>query len=155
MSFGTAIINWAQTSDTGGGNLALINLSTPFKLLRVEVHGTVSHAVGNLPPTGVQFDGSLMWGIQAIPHGNTPLALPNNITAADWLVVEAQRPTEVTAAWSPNSSTAAVATAGGFSLRWAGQMAFGASTDILFTDGQATGFTNTWESFGTMKVWYN
>lgn len=149
-----AIINWAQTSDTGGGSLALIALPAGIKLFRAEVHGTVSHPIGTTTTSGTQFDGSLMWGIQGIPHGNTPLALPANITAADWLVVQAQEPTEVTAVWAPSTDTAAVASAGGFSLVWTGQQSYPAATDFLFSDGQATGFSSTWESFGTMRLWY-
>lgn len=154
MPASVAIINWAQTSNTGGGSLAVIALPAGIKLFRAEVHGTVSHPVSTFAPTGNQFDGSLMWGIQGIPHGNTPLALPANITAADWLVVQAQEPAEVTAFWVPDTSTAALATAGGFSLRWAGQQLYPNATDFLFTDGQAAGYSASWESFGTLTLWY-
>lgn len=149
------IINWAQTSNTGSGNLAIITLPAGIKLLRAEVHGTVTHPIATATTSGPQFDSPLMWGIQAIPHGNTPLALPANITAADWLVVEAHQPAEVVAAWAPSTATVAIGTGGGFSLRWSGQAVYSGSTDVVFTDGQATGFTEVWESFGVMKVWYD
>lgn len=155
MTAGRAIINWSQTAPTGGGNLALINIPSAFKLLRAEVHGAVTNPIATSTVTGTQFSSPLLFGIQAIPHGNTPLALPANITAADWLVVEAHQPSEIVAAWAPSSATVAIGSGGGFSLKWRGQQAFSASTDILFTDGQDAGFSTTWESFGTLTVWYN
>jgi hypothetical protein len=151
----TAIINWAQTSPTGGGSLALIALPAGIKLLRAEVHGAITNPIATSTVTGTQFSSPLMWGIQAIPHGNTPLVLPNNITAADWLTVEAHQPSEIVAAWAPSSATVAIGSGGGFSLKWSGQAEYAAATDVLFSDGQATGFSTSWESFGTLKLWYD
>lgn len=154
MGVNRAIINWSQTSPTGGGNLANVTLLGLKKMLRAEVHGAITNPISTSTVSGSQFSSPLMWGIQAIPHGNTPLALPSNITAADWLVVEAHQPSEIVAAWAPSTDTVAVASGGGFSLEWAGQKFIGADTDVLFTDGQDSGFSTTWESFGTMTLWY-
>lgn len=154
MATSRAIINWSQTSPTGGGNLAIISLIGLHKILRAEVHGAITNPISTSTVSGSQFSSPLMWGIQAIPHGNTPLALPSNITAADWLVVEAHQPSEIVAAWAPSSATVAVASGGGFSLKFAGQKAINADTDVVFTDGQDSGFSTTWESFGTLEVWY-
>jgi hypothetical protein len=151
----TAIINWAQTSDTTTGDLAIITVTGAFKLLRAEMHGANTFPITTSTVSGTQLSSPYMWGIQAIPHGNTPLALPANITAADWLVVEAHTPGELGVAWAPSTDTVAFASGGGYSLRWSGQQVFSASTDIIFTTGQASGFSGTLESFGVMKIWYD
>lgn len=154
MSTSLAIINWEQTTATGGGQLASISLIGLHKILRVEARGGITFPVGTTTVTGLGFSVATMFGIQAIPHGNTPLALPSNITAADWLVVQQRDPGEGVLAWAPSSATAAAAGGGGFSMDWAGQKAYNADTDLVFTDGQSTGFTDTWRCWGTMRVWF-
>lgn len=154
MSTTLAIINWQQTSPTGGGSLASISLIGLHKILRVEARGGIAFPFGTTTDTGPGFDVATMFGIQAIPHGNTPLALPSNITAADWLVVQQRVPGEGVAAFSPSTDTAAAAAGGGFAMDWAGQRAYNADTDLVFTDGQSTGFTDTWRCWGTMRVWF-
>lgn len=149
-----AIINWEQTTPTGGGNLASITLLGLNKILRVEARGGITFPIGTTTATGPGFTVATMFGIQAIPHGNTPLALPANITAADWLVVEQRIPGEGVIGWSPSSNTAAAGAGGGFSMDFAGQKHYGADTDLLFTDGQSSGFTETWRCWGSMRVWY-
>lgn len=149
-----AIINWEQTTPTGGGNLASIALLGLHKILRVEARGGITFPFITTTDTGPGLNDAVMFGIQAIPHGNTPLALPANITAADWLVVEQRQPGEGILAWTPATNTVAAAAGGGFRMDWAGQKFFGADTDLVFTDGQSTGFTETWENFGSMRVWY-
>lgn len=154
MSTNVAIINWEQTSATGGGNLAIVSLAGLGKLLRVEARGGISFPFGTTTDTGPGFDVATMFGIQAIPHGNTPLALPANITAADWLVVQQRVPGEGVAAFSPSTDTAAAAAGGGYSMDWAGQQYYGADTDVVFTDGQSSGFTDAWRNWGTMRIWW-
>jgi hypothetical protein len=149
-----AIINWQQTSPTGGGNLASISLLSLNKILRVEAHGGITFPIITTTSTGPGLNDAVMMGIQAIPHGNTPLALPANISAADWLLVEQRIPGEGVLGWAPSTATAAATAGGGFRMDWTGQKFYGASTDLVFTDGQSTGYTGVWESFGTMRVWY-
>jgi hypothetical protein len=154
MSVNTAIINWEQTSPTGGGNLAILTVSPLTKLLRVEARGAITYPATTFTDTAVGFANPVMVGIQAIPHGNTPLALPANITAADWLTVEQRTAGEASIAWAPDTDTAAGFAGGGYSIDWAGQKYFSANTDLVFTDGQSTGYSLTWMNFGTMRIWY-
>src|SRR5487761_1909888 len=113
MSVNVAIINWEQTSPTGGGNLAILTVNPLTKLLRVEARGAITYPVATVTDTANGFANPVMVGIQAIPHGNTPLALPANITAADWLIVEQRTAGEASAAWAPDTDTAAVFAGGG------------------------------------------
>lgn len=154
MSTTVSIINWEQTSPTGGGSLASISLIGLTKILHVEAHGGVGFPIVTTTDTGAGPQNPLMFGVQAIPHGDTPLALPANITAADWLVVEQRIPGEAAFSWSPDTDTAAAAAGGGFRLDWSGQKYYGADTDLVFTDGQSTGFSLTWSCWGTMRVWW-
>jgi hypothetical protein len=155
MPASTAIISWAQTSNTTPGDLGIITVTGAFKLLRVEMHGAHTDPITTATTSGSQLNSPFVWGIQAIPHGNTPLALPANITAADWLVVQAHEPGELGVFWAPSTDTVAFDVGGGYHLRWSGQQAYAASTDIIFTTGQWTGFSTSSESFGTMRIWYD
>lgn len=154
MSTNLAIINWEQTSPTGGGNLAILTVNPLTKLLRVEVRGAITYPASTYTSSATGYANPVMYGIQAIPHGNTPLALPANITAADWLVVEQREPGEASIAWAPSTDTSAAFAGGGYSLDWAGQKYYNADTDLVITDGQSAGYSLTWMNFGTMRIWY-
>lgn len=154
MSVNVAIINWEQTSPTGGGNLAILTVNPLTKLLRVEARGAITYPATTATDTSNGFANPVLLGIQAIPHGNTPLALPANITAADWLVVEQRTPGEGVTSWAPDTDTAALFGGGGYSLDWAGQKYYSADTDLVLTDGQSAGYSLTWMNFGSMRIWY-
>jgi hypothetical protein len=148
------IINyWADSASNTGASYPAIVVTAGYKVTRVEVRGSIGLPTVTVTPP-VVLGSETMWGIQAIPNGNTPLTLPADISNNDWLVTEVRGGTDILSAWTPAANSATLIAAGEISLTWSGQLKVSVDTAIMFTTGPTVGSPSGWWTFGSINVFY-
>lgn len=147
------IWNWF---DNAGANTNLqnyqFNLGDVNKLHRIEVTGAVIYPTQSITDTTEIVD-PIIWGVQYMAHGATPLTLPADSDDVHFLAVEAHTPDEVAIGWAPNTATAAAVVGGPIRIHWGGQFYIGGgNTDICFTATYSFTAALTWVTQGGIGV---
>ena len=145
-------IAWTDVTLQAPHSGSAITLGGPIKLFHAEVNATFASA-GLTFESGDFFIPSFMWGIQAIPAGDTPVTLPTDLNDNVWLVVEGGESGTAAATWAPSSDTAAILLSTTIELKWSGQLFLAVDTAIYFTTGLLPGAAGDLVTGGTMTVW--
>lgn len=142
-----------QTTPTAPGAVAVVSSGVGAKITRISVRAELTSSVNSLT-TGTSLTSPIMAGIQAIPHGNTPLSLPGDINNSSWLLVEALNLGDICPTWAPSSDTGVYAPCAGLALDWYGQQPYFGNTDFWFSTGAQAGSSPTFQIAGTISVYF-
>jgi hypothetical protein len=109
------------------------NLGSCTKLLRVTASLTNSNVAGTYD-VGQALTGPFIWGVQWVPHGNSPLSLPADAFEANFLWVRNIHTDGYgTLTWAPSSDTAGSGTVDIATYEWRGQLPIGQDIDLYVT----------------------
>jgi len=128
------------------------NLGTCKKLLHVVASLTTSYQGDALSNTAVLNFG-IVWGVQWVPHGNSPLALPADAFEANFLWAEyAIKDTGVNVAWTPDTSPGAYIALTSVEEQWRGQYPIGQNIDLYLTTAYAISSSQDFYGSFIMRV---
>lgn len=140
-------------SPDSGHQFGPYNLGSCTKLLHVTcVMSTTPILSGSWANNFVQ-DFASIWGVQWVPHGDSPLALPGLAYDSQFLWAE-MYPKGVMSnfSWDFASPDGALSTCSTVYNEWYGQLPIRENIDLYVTTGDITGGGNTWQSGFLMRV---
>jgi hypothetical protein len=133
-SYGTPAASW---------NIGPYNLGSCTKLLRVRCGLTIAPGEGTLTAGQIAID-AFIWGVQWVPHGNSPLSLPADAFEANFLWAETVHTDwAFTALWAPATDTAAAFGAETVGKDWRAQLPIGQDIDLYVSATSTISVGNT------------
>jgi hypothetical protein len=144
---------WGDTTSNTGANYGEIDFDSGIKLTRIEVAWNIS-AAGDAATAPAYLNSNILVGIQIIPTGDTPLALPGDLNNASFVKVEHAVSGQRALAITPSSDTAWIVYLEGDRLIWAAQYPLFEASKVLFTTGQVNAGEYEIYCFGSMSVWW-
>lgn len=147
-------VAWADQSVNSGASYGGISFAADTKFTRIEVNIGFSAEPITLSTASPPNVDNVLWGIQAIPAGNTPIVLPSGLNDAGWLNVAAEQPVHNSIAWAPSTDDAGYSFLAGGKITWAGQYIVFGQTDVYFTWGKILSTVADLAFYGCMNIWY-
>lgn len=128
------------------------NLGSCGKLLHVTA--TLSHSY---PGVTLASNGTLsfgiLWGLQWVPHGNSPLTLPADAFEPSFLWAEyAAYDKASDLAWTPAANSASFSTLTTVSKEWRGQLPINQNIDLYVTTGYGITSSEVFQGSFLMRV---
>jgi hypothetical protein len=148
---------WSTSSFSGTSQLneGPFHMGTVNKLFRFQVRGLINY-VGTAV-TDMSITANLpAFGVQQVPHGNSPNDVISSTDNDTWLVRRQTGENDTMGSWAPSSDTGVLFVQNAVRDDWAGQLAIGADTDVYLSIKTSTGQTlPDFNTFGTIRVWWD
>jgi len=128
------------------------NLGSCTKLLRVTASLVNTYLTGDLV-IGQAVVPALVWGVQWVPHGNSPLNLPASAFHASFLWAKIiHDDANIAFTWSPSTDTAGNGSVDAVTEEWRGQLPIGMNIDLYVTAGYLLSGSFTFQGAHNMVV---
>lgn len=127
-------------------------LGSCSKLLHVTCGLTISTPGAALAGTALLVN-TIIWGVQWVPHGDSPLALPGFAFDTQFLwALTLGTDLGISAAWAPNTDNGAVLTGNVVSHEWRGQLPINETIDLYLTTAVTNSDQSPFEGSFMMRV---
>jgi hypothetical protein len=147
---------WANSSFSGSGqdNEGPFHVGNVNKFFRFEVRGEVNYQGATVSTSSV-FANIIAWGVQIVPHGNSPEDVVTSADSDTWLMRRQVGSEDSFTTWAPSTDDAGVLASNAIADDWAGQLALGgADMDCYLSLKPTTGSVANANTFGTIRLWW-
>lgn len=133
--------------------LGPFNLGNCSKMLHISCGLTITTPGLNLGPTNSLLNG-IVWGMQYVAHLGSPVGLPfSAYTPGFFWAKMLGKDIFQSAAWTPDTNTAAFLSANTEYYDWRGQQPIGGDIDLFVTAGPTGGYVVPFEGIMQAKIW--
>jgi hypothetical protein len=147
---------WNTNSFSGSGQLneGAFNFGDVNKLFRCHVRGAINFQGASVGDSSV-FTNNLTWGVQVIPHGNSPFDVVTSTDDDTWIIRGQVAFNDTVVGWAPNTDTAGVLATVAVRDEWAGQLNLaGANMDCYLSIKASVGSAANFNTTGTIRWWW-
>lgn len=147
---------WTTTSYSGSGQIdeGPFHIGLVNKLFKAEVRGAIGHQGGTIDTSSV-LSNYTAWGLQIVPHGNSPLDVITSSDSDSWLMRRQTGTDDLAMTWAPSTDTAGLLQSTAVADDWAGQLNLAhADMDCYLSLKPTIGSVANNNTLGTIRLWW-